>query len=67
VTGWSGQYQIIDGQETIVAMWLLTIQQRPADDWKSTLVGRDTFTRAAPSPAQVEAYARMYPWSHPVS
>lgn len=24
VTGWSGQWQIIDGEETITTMWLLT-------------------------------------------
>ena len=67
VTSWSGQYQVINGHEEIVAMWLLTAEKLPSDDWKSTLVGRDTFTRTAPSPAQAEAHAHRYPWSHPAS
>lgn len=45
VTAWSGQYQI--DKETnspvIVTTWLLTEQTNEADDWKSTMVGKDYF------------------------
>lgn len=45
VTAWSGQLQIINGEEQIIATWLLTMETDPSQDWASTLVGRDVFTR----------------------
>jgi hypothetical protein len=45
ITAWSGQLQIIGGQEEIVATWLLTMETDPGQDWASTLVGQDVFTR----------------------
>jgi Avidin family len=65
VTSWSGQWQIIDGKEEINTTWLLTSAEPPEDDWKSTLVGRDIFTRNKPSPKQVKARARRSPMSEP--
>jgi len=44
VTTWSGQFQVIDGVPTIVTTWLLTQETNPSDDWRSTLIGQDTFT-----------------------
>lgn len=49
VTSWSGQAQIVDGEEKIVTTWLLTAEQKNSDnDWKSTLIGQDIFTRNPP-------------------
>ncbi|WP_435157406.1 avidin/streptavidin family protein [Amycolatopsis sacchari] len=52
-TSWSGQYYGGTG-ERIVTQWLLTSGTTPADQWQSTLVGHDEFTRTAPTAAQVE-------------
>ena len=48
VTAWSGQAQVIDGEETLTAMWLLTSETPPDKNWTSTLVGKDVFTRNPP-------------------
>jgi len=45
VTAWSGQTQVINGADTIITTWLLTDETPVEDDWKSTIVGKDTFTR----------------------
>jgi hypothetical protein len=43
---WSGQVQICWGkQPTIQTTWLLTTETTPADAWKSTNVGFNTFTQ----------------------
>ena len=47
VTSWSGQLQPVDGQDTIVATWLLTSETDSDDDWQSTKVGIDRFTKTA--------------------
>jgi hypothetical protein len=49
VTAWSGQVQEISGVETIVTTWLLTVETEEDDNWHSTLIGKDFFTRFAPS------------------
>jgi len=49
VTAWSGQVQVIDEIEKIVTTWLLTAETEPDDTWHSTLIGKDTFTRLAPT------------------
>ena len=54
VTAWSGQLQEIDGLETIVTTWLLTGETDPNNDWRSTLVGKDVFTRAQPTQEEIE-------------
>ena len=54
VTTWSGQYQIIDGVDTIVTTWLLTQETDPDDDWASTLINKDTFTRTAPGDEEIQ-------------
>lgn len=54
VTTWSGQYQIINGVDTIVTTWLLTQETDPDDDWASTMVNKDLFTRVAPIEEEIQ-------------
>ncbi|WP_431677840.1 avidin/streptavidin family protein [Kitasatospora sp. KL5] len=64
VTSWSGQY--LDGDDTILATWLLTRSAAASDVWESTVVGQDVFTRRAPSSEEVERHLRgRRPASHP--
>jgi hypothetical protein len=65
-TSWSGQYQSIDGEEEIIALWLLTREMTSDNDWQSTLVGKDTFTRTMPSPEEIEKNRRRMTPSHPI-
>lgn len=53
VTSWSGQVQELAGVESIVTTWLLTAETEQDDDWHSTLVGKDIFTRLEPSAEKV--------------
>ncbi|KOU88075.1 MULTISPECIES: streptavidin [Streptomyces] len=53
VATWSGQY-VGGSQERIVTQWLLSYGTTPADQWKSTFLGHDEFTRVKPSAADVE-------------
>lgn len=53
VTTWSGQYRIVDGQEFITTTWLLTREGNPNEDWESTLVGKDVFSRTPPTPDHI--------------
>ena len=44
-SAWSGQVQMLAGEEPMIqTTWVLTTQTSPADAWKSTNVGFDTFT-----------------------
>lgn len=54
VTAWSGQLQVVDGEEVITTTWLLDRFTAPADDWESTLIGMDYFRRAMPSSEDIE-------------
>lgn len=65
VTTWSGQYQVINGKDHILALWLLATETSPDDDWKSMLVGADTFQRTQPSTAQTAVRQARGPASHP--
>jgi hypothetical protein len=65
VTSWSGQYQTINGEEQITALWLLTQATPPASDWASTLVGQDIFTRQPPTADEVVARSKIRGRSHP--
>ena len=58
VTAWSGQVQAIDGEERIVTTWLLTTETDADDDWHSTIVGKDIFTRLMPTPEIQKANAQ---------
>ena len=65
VTAWSGQYQIIDGTEEILTQWLLTHETSPEDDWASTLINNDVFTRTPPTPEQIARRLKRGPSPHP--
>lgn len=53
VTTWSGQYR--GGPDpVIITSWLLTNGTAPADDWRSTMVGQDRFTRTPPTAEQIQ-------------
>jgi len=67
LTAWSGQLQVIDGEEMIVTTWLLTIETAPGEDWKSTMVGRDVFKRNPTPAAKIEKNTRMRAPSHPLA
>lgn len=54
VTAWAGQLQEIDGREVIVTTWLLSRFTESGDDWESTLMGMDYFTRREPSGQEIE-------------
>ena len=58
---WSGQYQ----EPTILTTWLLTDQTKPSDDWNSTHVGFDTFTKEMPSPEVIKRAKSSGRMSHP--
>jgi hypothetical protein len=45
VTAWSGEVREVNGNQILTTTWLLTGETDPKDDWKSTLVGKDLFTR----------------------
>ncbi len=67
VTAWSGQYQVIAGEETITTTWLLTLETLPNADWASTIVGTDVFKREKPSADLVARRAMEASWSHPAA
>ncbi len=48
-TTWSGQRYTIDGNPMIYTTWLLTSKQCIANNWKSTLIGKDEFTKKSNS------------------
>ena len=58
VTAWCGQYQIIDGVDTIFTTWLLTQETDPNHDWASTLVNKDIFTRTAPNDEKIHEFIK---------
>ena len=54
VTTWSGQRQTdATGGECILTTWLLTSETKQADDWSSTKVGTNVFTRSEVEPPAV--------------
>lgn len=65
VTAWSGEVQA-EGQddERILTTWLLTRETDPQNNWKSTVVGQDVFTRRPPNSAAVKA-RRLHASPHP--
>jgi hypothetical protein len=66
-TSWTGQYQTnpSTGQEEIYTLWLLVTEEPSQNDWASTNVGQDTFTRTQPD-AKAIGRARRRPMSHVV-
>ena len=68
-TTWSGQYQV--DTETLVPQiltsWLLTVQTTQNDNWNSTNLGFDTFTKTQPSPQVILKAKQCGRCSHPKS
>jgi hypothetical protein len=64
-TAWVGQAQRIDERDRISAMWLLTVETSPEQDWYATHVGHDVFTRAKPTEEEIKEKARIKQSSHP--
>ena len=64
-TAWVGQAQRIDGRDQITAMWLLTVETAPGEDWYATHVGHDVFTREKPTEEEITRKARMKQSPHP--
>jgi hypothetical protein len=65
VTVWCGQYQIINGEEVITTQWLLTEATDVADDWESTLIGHDLFTRNKATDKAVQMRSKSAPRPYP--
>jgi avidin family protein len=53
VTSWSGQIQVIEGKETIGTTWLLCQETAGDNNWRSTKIGKDVFTRLKPEPEEI--------------
>lgn len=47
-TGWSGQRQLLNGDPVIRTTWVLTSQTNVSDNWKSTMISQDFFSRCFP-------------------
>lgn len=63
VTAWSGQVQLVGGEQIMRTTWLLTSETNPQDDWKSTLVGMNVFRRD-PVPVPIKPTSvKPYPTS----
>lgn len=64
VTTWSGQRQTdAAGGEAILTTWLLTAETKSPDDWSSTRVGTNFFTRKEVKPPAVPLHVHC---SHPM-
>ena len=50
---------MVKGREVIATTWVFDRLTAPADDWESTLVGMDYFTRRKPHKEEVQA-AKKY-------
>ena len=48
VSGFVGQLQMINGEETLTTMWLLTKPTGPEENWTSMLVDKSIFKRRNP-------------------
>jgi len=67
ITAWSGQYQVINGEEEITTLWLLTAEMPSNSDWASTTVNQDVFTRTPPSAEVALAAKKRGKISNPIS
>ncbi len=63
VTVWSGQYHLINGEETLSMTWLLTKESAPEDAWASTHIGSDVFSRTPPQVQSVMPEAEAHPYA----
>jgi hypothetical protein len=65
VTAWSGQAQTINGEDQIIAFWLLTVESALDQDWYATHVGQDTFSRTQPTKEQIASKSKTLRRAHP--
>ena len=65
ITAWSGEVREVQGVQYMTTTWLLTIETAPKDDWASTKVGKDFFTRTPQHPEKFAALKRLRHPSHP--
>ncbi len=66
VTSWSGQLQEMDGEKVIHAYWMLTIETSSRSNWKSTMIGHDTFKRQFTSSDIINELVNSRNISHPL-
>ena len=66
-TTWSGQYLVdsCTNKAEILTTWLLTVQTSEEDEWESTNVGQDNFSRDRPQPEVCERAQKRGRVSHP--
>jgi Avidin family len=64
-TAWSGEVREIDGTQYMTTTWLLTRETVPKDDWRSTIVGKDYFTRTPQDLKNVDKLWLLRRPSHP--
>jgi hypothetical protein len=64
LTAWSGEVREVSGTQSITTTWLLTIETTPDNDWKSTLIGKDLFTRLPPSLESIKQASAVRGPSH---
>lgn len=65
VTTWSGQYFNLNGEEEIIALWLLTSEVPIENEWAATQVGQDTFKRTPFTQEQIVQAQKRRARSHP--
>lgn len=65
VTSWSGQLVTINNVPKILTTWLLTQQTKPADEWESTLIDQDVFTKNKPTDDQIKLAKMLHGCSNP--
>lgn len=63
VTSWSGQYHV--DEDKIFTQWLLTMGTSSGNEWESTLIYHDVFTRIPPTAEQSALRLKRGPRPHP--
>jgi hypothetical protein len=53
VTAWSGEVREVGDEQYITTTWLVTGETIPDDDWQSTTIGKDFFSRNRRSDKEV--------------
>lgn len=64
-TSWAGQYLDANGEESLTTLWLLVSKTDSGQQWASTIVGKDVFTREGASPEQPNESAIPTPQPYP--
>lgn len=65
VTAWSGEVREVDEIQYMTTTWLLTRETLPKNDWRSTAVGKDYFTRTPQDAKDVDKLSLLRRPSHP--